>query len=128
MAQAILCAGDLILISCGLVQDVLVLSNSCNNLAVTYKDVFDLATAGCDAGPVGCYKVSQWIVMDWCTSLVRWTWPKLLKSVTWKGLLQFFILIPVRVNMDSYICAGRWKFLRLGFWTTVPMNYITPLK
>ncbi|MBL0238515.1 MAG: hypothetical protein IPQ02_18450 [Saprospiraceae bacterium] len=49
----------------------------CINLAVTYKDIiFDLATPGCDAGPIGCYKVlRQWTVLDWCTSLVGGSQP-----------------------------------------------------
>ncbi|MBK7468974.1 MAG: hypothetical protein IPJ43_20520 [Saprospiraceae bacterium] len=37
----------------------------CNHLSTTYEDqIFDLATAGCDAGPIGCYKVlRQWTVL-----------------------------------------------------------------
>ncbi|MBK9272403.1 MAG: T9SS type A sorting domain-containing protein [Saprospiraceae bacterium] len=84
-------------------------STSCHNLAVTYKDiVFDLATPGCDAGPIGCYKVlRQWTVMDWCTSLVGGH-SQIIKV---GDLVGPQVLYPdsVRVNMDSYVCAGRWE-------------------
>ncbi|MBK7232783.1 MAG: hypothetical protein IPH93_11115 [Saprospiraceae bacterium] len=84
-------------------------TNSCNNLAVTYKDIlFDLATAGCDAGPIGCYKVlRQWTVMDWCTSLVGGH-SQIIKVGDLEGP-QVLYPDSVRVNMDSYICAGRWE-------------------
>ena len=80
----------------------------CINLAVTYKDIiFDLATPGCDAGPIGCYKVlRQWTVLDWCTSLVGGH-NQIIKVVDAEGPN---ILYPdsSRVNMETWTCTGRW--------------------
>jgi hypothetical protein len=81
----------------------------CFNLSVTYKDiVFDLATPGCDAGPVGCYKVlRQWTVMDWCTSILGGH-NQIIKVADVEGPE---ILYPdsARVNMESFSCFGRWE-------------------
>jgi len=81
----------------------------CFNLSVTFKDiVFDLATPGCDAGPVGCYKVlRQWTVMDWCTSIIGGH-NQIIKVADVEGPE---ILYPdsARVNMESFSCFGRWE-------------------
>lgn len=38
---------------------------TCHNLGMTFRDiVIDIAKPGCDAGPIGCYKViRQWTVL-----------------------------------------------------------------
>ncbi|MCC7027164.1 MAG: HYR domain-containing protein, partial [Saprospiraceae bacterium] len=80
----------------------------CINLAVTYKDIiFNLATKGCDAGPVGCYKVlRQWTVLDWCTKLIGGH-NQVIKVVDSEGPN---VLYPdsSRVNMETWTCTGRW--------------------
>ena len=82
---------------------------NCRNLGVTYKDiVIDLARPGCDAGPVGCYKVlRQWTVLDWCTSLVGGH-NQIIKVADAFGPE---ILYPdtVNVNMEVWTCTGRWE-------------------
>jgi len=81
----------------------------CSNLTVTYKDiVFDLATPGCDAGPVGCFKVlRQWTVMDWCTSQVGGH-NQIIKVIDDEGP-QVLYPDSARVNMESWTCTGRWE-------------------
>ncbi|MBK7800580.1 MAG: HYR domain-containing protein [Saprospiraceae bacterium] len=81
----------------------------CFNLAVSYKDVvIDLATPGCDAGPIGCYKVlRQWTVMDWCTSIVGGH-NQVIKVADTEGP-QVLYPDSSRVNMESYACVGRWE-------------------
>ncbi|MBK9639877.1 MAG: hypothetical protein IPO72_00940 [Saprospiraceae bacterium] len=81
----------------------------CFNLSVTYKDiVFNLATPGCDAGPVGCYKVlRQWTVMDWCTSVLGGH-NQIIKVTDTEGP-QVLYPDSARVNMESYACVGRWE-------------------
>ena len=81
----------------------------CFNLSVTYKDVvFNLATPGCDAGPVGCYKVlRQWTVMDWCTSVLGGH-NQIIKVTDTEGP-QVLYPDSSRVNMESYACVGRWE-------------------
>ncbi|MBK7695298.1 MAG: T9SS type A sorting domain-containing protein [Saprospiraceae bacterium] len=81
----------------------------CFNLSVTYKDVvFNLATPGCDAGPVGCYKVlRQWTVMDWCTSVLGGH-NQIIKVTDVEGP-QVLYPDSARVNMESYACVGRWE-------------------
>jgi hypothetical protein len=81
----------------------------CFNLAVSYKDVvIDLATPGCDAGPIGCYKVlRQWTVMDWCSSIVGGH-NQIIKVADSEGP-QVLYPDSARVNMESYACIGRWE-------------------
>ncbi|MBK8641095.1 MAG: M36 family metallopeptidase [Saprospiraceae bacterium] len=81
----------------------------CSNLTVTYKDiVFDLATPGCDAGPIGCYKVlRQWTVMDWCTSQLGGH-NQIIKVIDDEGP-QVLYPDSARVNMESWTCTGRWE-------------------
>jgi hypothetical protein len=78
----------------------------CFNLSVTYKDVvFNLATPGCDAGPVGCYKVlRQWTVMDWCTSVLGGH-NQIIKVTDVEGP-QVLYPDSARVNMESYACVS----------------------
>ncbi|MBK6544023.1 MAG: HYR domain-containing protein [Saprospiraceae bacterium] len=82
---------------------------NCGNLGVTYQDiVIDLAKPGCDAGPVGCYKVlRQWTVLDWCTSEVGGH-NQIIKVVDAEAPK---VLYPdtVNVNMEVWTCTGRWE-------------------
>ncbi|MEP7196438.1 MAG: HYR domain-containing protein [Saprospiraceae bacterium] len=81
----------------------------CFNFAVTCEDVvFNLATPGCDAGPVGCYKIlRKWTVVEWCTSTIGGH-NQIIKVADPEGPE---VLYPdsSRVNMESYSCFGRWE-------------------
>jgi subtilisin-like proprotein convertase family protein len=81
---------------------------NCRNFGVTYQDiVIDLAKPGCDAGPVGCYKIlRQWTVMDWCTGTIGGH-GQYIKVGDGEGPK---VLYPdtVIVNMESNKCLGRW--------------------
>ena len=81
----------------------------CRNLNMVYDDVVvDLSTEGCDAGPIGCYKVlRQWTVLDWCTSAIGGH-NQIIKVGDFEGPE---VLYPdsARVNMESYACQGRWE-------------------
>jgi hypothetical protein len=83
--------------------------SNCRNLGVTFQDiVINLAKPGCDAGPVGCYKLlRQWTILDWCTSLVGGT-NQIIKVADAKGP---DILYPdtLIVNMESQSCLGIWE-------------------
>ncbi len=82
---------------------------NCKNLGVTWKDItIDLATPGCDAGDVGCFKIiRQWTVMDWCTSELGGV-NQIIKVADAEGPK---ILYPdtVIVNMEVWTCTGRWE-------------------
>ncbi|MBK9108972.1 MAG: HYR domain-containing protein [Saprospiraceae bacterium] len=82
---------------------------NCRNLGVTWKDItIDLATPGCDAGDVGCYKIiRQWTVMDWCTSQLGGV-NQIIKVADAEGPK---ILYPdtLIVNMEVWTCTGRWE-------------------
>lgn len=82
---------------------------SCRNLGVTYNDItIDLRTPGCDAGPIGCYKIiRQWTVADWCTGLIGGH-NQIIKVGDGFGPE---ILYPdtVNVNMEVWTCTGRWE-------------------
>ncbi|MCC6817073.1 MAG: HYR domain-containing protein, partial [Saprospiraceae bacterium] len=82
----------------------------CFNFAVTYEDiVFSLVTpAGCDAGPVGCYKLlRKWTVMDWCTGVIGGH-NQTIKVGDSEGP-QVLYPDSARINMESYSCNGRWE-------------------
>jgi hypothetical protein len=82
---------------------------NCKNLGVTWQDItIDLATPGCDAGDVGCFKVlRQWTVMDWCTSEIGGH-NQVIKVADAEGPK---ILYPdtLIVNMEVWTCTGRWE-------------------
>ncbi len=81
----------------------------CTNIAVTYKDLrIDIAKSGCDAGPVGCYKLlRQWTMLDWCTGAVLDS-NQIIKVMDSKGPE---ILYPDNLNVstDIWKCEGRWE-------------------
>ncbi|NOT51285.1 MAG: HYR domain-containing protein, partial [Chitinophagaceae bacterium] len=81
----------------------------CFNFSVTCEDiVFDLATPGCDAGPVGCYKLlRKWTVMDWCTGTLGGH-NQIIKVGDIEGP-QVLYPDSARINMESYSCSGRWE-------------------
>ncbi|MBK7359443.1 MAG: HYR domain-containing protein [Saprospiraceae bacterium] len=82
---------------------------ACRNLGVTYNDItIDLRTPGCDAGPIGCFKIiRQWTVADWCTGLIGGH-NQIIKVGDGFGPE---ILYPdtVNVNMEVWTCTGRWE-------------------
>ncbi|MBK8955831.1 MAG: T9SS type A sorting domain-containing protein [Saprospiraceae bacterium] len=81
----------------------------CSNMGITFQDIrIDLATPGCDAGPIGCFKIiRQWTVLDWCTSEVGGV-NQIIKVADKEGP---DVLYPdtVIVNMDVWTCTGRWE-------------------
>lgn len=81
----------------------------CKNLGVTFEDiVIDLATPGCDAGPIGCYKVlRQWTVLDWCTSLLGGH-SQIIKVTDSEGPKVLYPDTTI-VNMEVWTCTGRWE-------------------
>ncbi|MBK9994934.1 MAG: hypothetical protein IPP01_13335, partial [Saprospiraceae bacterium] len=82
---------------------------NCRNLSTTYEDVvFNLAEAGCDAGPIGCYKVlRKWTVLDWCTGEIGGH-SQIIKVADPEGPK---VLYPdtILVNMEVWTCTGRWE-------------------
>ncbi|MFN8280058.1 MAG: T9SS type A sorting domain-containing protein [Saprospiraceae bacterium] len=81
----------------------------CWNFNVFFQDVvINLATEGCNAGPVGCFKVlRRWTVMDWCTSTIGGH-SQVIKVADAEGP-QVLYPDSARVNMESYSCSGRWE-------------------
>jgi len=81
----------------------------CFNFSVTCEDiVFNLATPGCNAGPVGCYKIlRKWTVLDWCTGVIGGH-QQIIKVADAEGP-QILYPDSSRVNMESYSCNGRWE-------------------
>ncbi|MBL7821208.1 MAG: HYR domain-containing protein, partial [Saprospiraceae bacterium] len=81
----------------------------CRNLGINYNDItIDLRTPGCDAGPIGCFKIiRQWTVADWCTGLIGGH-NQIIKVGDGFGPE---ILYPdtVNVNMEVWTCTGRWE-------------------
>ncbi|NOT37148.1 MAG: HYR domain-containing protein [Saprospiraceae bacterium] len=47
--------------------------NGCENIGLTFSDVLiNTSKKGCNAGPVGCFKIIRtWTMLDWCTSELR---------------------------------------------------------
>ena len=82
---------------------------NCRNLGTVYEDVIiPLSTTGCDAGPVGCYKVlRKWTVLDWCTGEIGGH-SQIIKVADVEGPS---VLYPdtVIVNMEVWTCTGRWE-------------------
>ncbi|MBP9208926.1 MAG: HYR domain-containing protein [Saprospiraceae bacterium] len=83
--------------------------SGCSNLGVTFQDIIiDIARPGCDAGPIGCYKVlRQWTVLDWCSSDIGGH-NQVIKVIDREGPE---ILYPdtIIVNMDVWTCTGKWE-------------------
>ncbi|MBK7233860.1 MAG: T9SS type A sorting domain-containing protein [Saprospiraceae bacterium] len=83
-------------------------ASGCNNIAITFRDLrIDIAKPGCDAGPVGCYKLLRtWTMLDWCTGSVR-EHNQIIKVVDAEGPE---ILYPdnLVVSTDPWRCEGRW--------------------
>ncbi|MBK9221390.1 MAG: HYR domain-containing protein [Saprospiraceae bacterium] len=81
----------------------------CSNLGITFQDlIIDIAKPGCDAGPIGCYKVlRKWTVLDWCTSEIGGH-NQIIKVIDREGPE---VLYPdtVTVNMEVWTCTGRWE-------------------
>ncbi|MBK9108194.1 MAG: HYR domain-containing protein [Saprospiraceae bacterium] len=80
----------------------------CSNMGITFQDIrIELATPGCDAGPIGCFKIiRQWTVLDWCTSEIGGV-NQIIKVADKEGP---DVLYPdtVIVNMDVWTCTGKW--------------------
>ncbi|MBK9720932.1 MAG: T9SS type A sorting domain-containing protein [Saprospiraceae bacterium] len=83
--------------------------SECSNLGMTYNDIkINVAKPGCDAGPIGCYKIiRQWTVLDWCTGLIGGH-NQIIKVIDKQGPE---ILYPdtVTVNMEVWRCLGVWE-------------------
>lgn len=83
--------------------------SNCANFAMTYSDlVFDLATPGCKAGPIGCYKIlRKWIVLDWCTSTIA-NYNQIIKVIDQEGPQ---ILYPDFIDLSTEVwsCYGKWE-------------------
>ncbi|HEX5626338.1 MAG TPA: hypothetical protein VFX48_09995, partial [Saprospiraceae bacterium] len=80
----------------------------CSSIAMTFRDIkIDIAKPGCDAGPVGCYKVLRtWTLLDWCTGEVR-EFSQIIKVLDSEGPN---VLYPdsLIVTTDPWRCEGRW--------------------
>ncbi|MEI2693768.1 MAG: T9SS type A sorting domain-containing protein [Saprospiraceae bacterium] len=80
----------------------------CSNIAVTFRDIrIDISKPGCDAGPVGCYKVLRvWTLLNWCTGEVKDTNQiiKVMDNVPPKILYPDSLV----VSTDPWRCEGRW--------------------
>lgn len=83
-------------------------NSGCSNIAVTFRDIrIDIAKPGCDAGPVGCYKLLRiWTLLDWCTGQVKDTNQiiKVMDQIPPKVLYPDSLV----VNTDPWRCEGRW--------------------
>lgn len=83
-------------------------SDGCSHIAATFRDIrIDIAKPGCDAGPVGCYKLLRvWTLLDWCTGEVKDT-NQIIKVMDFEGPK---VLYPdsLVVNTDPWRCEGRW--------------------
>jgi hypothetical protein len=81
----------------------------CNNIAVTFRDLkIDISKPGCDAGPVGCYKLLRtWTMLDWCTGSIR-EHNQIIKVIDNEGPR---VLYPdsLVVSSDAWKCEGRWE-------------------
>lgn len=81
----------------------------CSNIAVTYSDLrIDIAKPGCNAGPVGCYKLlRKWTLLDWCTGAVLDS-NQIIKVMDTIGPK---VLYPdsLNVSTDVWKCEGRWE-------------------
>ncbi|MBK8484316.1 MAG: T9SS type A sorting domain-containing protein [Saprospiraceae bacterium] len=80
----------------------------CGNIAATFRDIrIDISKPGCDAGPVGCYKVLRvWTLLNWCTGEVKDT-NQIIKVM---DIVPPQILYPdsLVVSTDPWRCEGRW--------------------
>ncbi len=80
----------------------------CSNIAATFRDIkIDISKPGCDAGPVGCYKILRvWTLLDWCTGEIKDT-NQIIKVM---DLVPPTILYPdsLVINTDPWRCEGRW--------------------
>ncbi|MDQ3142182.1 MAG: HYR domain-containing protein [Bacteroidota bacterium] len=83
--------------------------DECKNIGITYRDIrIDLATPGCDAGPVGCFKIlRQWTVLDWCTSEIGGH-TQIIKVIDREGP-QVLYPDTLTVNMEVWRCRGIWE-------------------
>ena len=80
----------------------------CSNIAITFKDLrIDVSKPGCNAGPVGCYKLLRtWTLLDWCTGEID-EYSQIIKVIDDEGPN---VLYPdnLIVNTDPWKCEGRW--------------------
>ncbi|MBK8955512.1 MAG: T9SS type A sorting domain-containing protein [Saprospiraceae bacterium] len=80
----------------------------CSNIATTFRDIrIDISKPGCDAGPVGCYKLLRvWTLLNWCTGEVKDT-NQIIKVM---DLVPPTVLYPdsLVINTDPWRCEGRW--------------------
>lgn len=83
--------------------------SGCSNLGINFQDIIiDVAKPGCDAGPIGCYKVlRKWTVLDWCTSIVGGH-NQVIKVIDRYGP-QVLYPDTVNVNMEVWTCTGKWE-------------------
>ncbi|MBK9107885.1 MAG: T9SS type A sorting domain-containing protein [Saprospiraceae bacterium] len=83
-------------------------NSGCSNIAVTFRDIrIDITKPGCDAGPVGCYKLLRvWTLLNWCTGEVKDT-NQIIKVM---DLVPPTVLYPdsLVINTDPWRCEGRW--------------------
>lgn len=83
-------------------------SAGCSNIATTFRDIkIDIAKPGCNAGPVGCYKILRiWTLLNWCTGEVKDTNQiiKVMDNVPPQVLYPDSLI----VNTDPWRCEGRW--------------------
>ncbi len=83
-------------------------NSGCSNIASTFRDIkIDIAKPGCDAGPVGCYKILRiWTLLNWCTGEVKDTNQiiKVMDNVPPQVLYPDSLI----VSTDPWRCEGRW--------------------
>ncbi|MDQ3141738.1 MAG: T9SS type A sorting domain-containing protein [Bacteroidota bacterium] len=80
----------------------------CNNLAMTFRDIrIDISKPGCNAGPVGCYKILRtWTILDWCTGEIEER-IQIIKVIDYEGPKILYPDVLV-VSTDPWKCEGRW--------------------
>jgi hypothetical protein len=97
----------------------------CTNFAMSYEDiVVKTSKTGCDAGPVGCYKLLRtWTILDWCTRKIR-TFQQIIKVVDPEGPV---ILLPDTIELiaNPGLCETQWeiKDLELRDNCSIDINY-----
>ncbi|MEP7196590.1 MAG: T9SS type A sorting domain-containing protein [Saprospiraceae bacterium] len=81
----------------------------CANIGVSYSDqILNTEKPGCNAGPVGCYKlIRTWTILDWCTNQIR-THQQIIKVEDPEGPVISF---PDTLDLLSnpFNCSAQWE-------------------
>ncbi|MCC6816319.1 MAG: HYR domain-containing protein [Saprospiraceae bacterium] len=81
----------------------------CENIGVSFSDlILNTSKNGCNAGPVGCFKVLRtWTLLDWCSSKVR-THQQLIKVSDDEGP-QIIYPDSIELNTTAHHCSALWE-------------------